>query len=137
MSNTRNERMMMREKAWHLRAFSVAVVAVVATIAGAALAAQAAGIAWDTPGLAERCLEDEAQSWVNAKAAQVVNEDPSAGDVDDIDVALWAVVALQGCEQRAGHVNQASERRFSRHMAHWREHIFNVAEAVRSRTGAD
>jgi hypothetical protein len=54
-----------------------------------------------------------------------------------MDVALWAVTALQGCEQQAGHGNQTSENRFSRHMAHWREHIYSIAQTVRQRVGAD
>jgi hypothetical protein len=128
---------MMREKAGHLRALSFAAVAVVTVVAGASLSVQAAGIAWDRPGTFERCLEDRANAWVNSKALLVINEDPAAGDFDDLDVALWAVVALQGCEQQAGQGNQISERRFSRHMAHWREHIYNVAEAVRSRIASD
>jgi hypothetical protein len=111
-------------------------VALVATMAGASLV-QAAGISWDKPGAFEHCLDDRMNAWINARAALIVNEDPTAGDVDDIDVALWAATVLQGCEQQAGHGNQTSETRFSRHMAHWREHIHNVAQAVRSRTGAD
>ena len=52
-------------------------------------------------------------------------------------MALWAVAALQTCETQAGHGNQTSEFTFSRHMAHWREHIHNVAQAVRQRVRAD
>ena len=73
----------------------------------------------------------------NAKAALIVNDDPAAGDLDDMDVALWAVAALQGCERQTGHGNQTSEHQFSRHMAHWREHIHSVAQIVRQRVRAD
>ena len=78
---------------------------------------------------------DRANDWMDAKAELVVNKDPAAGDLDDMDVALWAVAALQGCEQQAGHGNQTSENQFSRHMAHWREHIHGVAQTVRQRVG--
>jgi hypothetical protein len=128
---------MMREKARHSRALSFAVVAVVATMTGASLTAQAAGIPWERPGVFEQCLEDRVNGWVNSKALLVINDDPAAGDFDDLDVALWAVTALQGCEHQAGRSSQISEGRFARHMAHWRQHIFNVAEAVRARIGAD
>jgi hypothetical protein len=127
---------MLRERSGHRRALSLAVVALLSTAAGASIA-KAAGIAWERVGVFERCLDDSMDAWVNAKASLIINEDPAASDLDDIDVALWAVTALQGCEQQAGHGNQTSERRFSRHMAHWREHIHKVAEAVRARTGAD
>jgi hypothetical protein len=128
---------MLRERSGHSRALWVTVVAVTVTVAGASLA-RAAGIAWgDRPGVFERCLEGQMDAWVNARAALIVNDDPSASDVDDLDVALWAVTALQGCEQQAGRGNQTSEGRFARHMAHWREHIHSVAQAVLKRTGAD
>jgi hypothetical protein len=127
---------MLHGKCGHLRALRAVAVAGLVTIAGPSLAT-AAGIAWDRPGAFERCLDDRMDAWINTKATLIANEDPSAADVDDLDVALWAVSALQDCEQQAGHGSQSSERRFSRHMAHWREHIHKVAEAVRSRTGAD
>jgi hypothetical protein len=99
--------------------------------------ARAAGIGWDRPGAFEACLENQLNDWINAKATLLINEDPAAGDLDDMDVALWAVTALQGCEAQSGHGNQSSEHKFSRHMAHWREHIHTVAQIVRRRVGAD
>ena len=126
---------MLREKCGHTRALWIAAAMSVATVAGVSLA-EAASITWgDRPGAFERCLEARVETWVNARAALVVNEDPSASEVDDLDVALWAVTALQGCEQQAGHGNQTSEGSFSRHMAHWREHIHSVAQSVRRRAG--
>jgi hypothetical protein len=127
----------MRNKHGHARALSMGAVAAVAVIAGTSLAAYGANISWEGRGQFETCLEDRVDSWVNAKAELVINEDPAAGDFDDLDVALWAVTAIQGCEQQAGRGNQISEGRFSRHMAHWREHIHNVAQAVRQRVRTD
>jgi hypothetical protein len=100
-------------------------------------AARAASIGWERHGAFESCLENQLNDWINAKATLVINEDPAAGDLDDMDVAMWAVTALQGCEAQAGHGNQSSEHRFSRHMAHWREHIHTVAQVVRQRVGSD
>ena len=127
---------MMRLLRGHSRALIVSA-ALAAAIAGASIAARAANLTWDNSGQFEACLESQMSAWVNAKAALIINEDPAVADLDDMDVALWAVAALQGCEAQAGHGNQTSEGRFSRHMAHWREHIHEVAEAVRSKTGAD
>ena len=73
--------------------------------------------------------------WANSKATLVINEDPAAGDIDDMDVAIWAVDALQGCEKQTGQANLMSEGRFSLHMAHWRDHIHSVAQVVRQRFG--
>ena len=100
-------------------------------------AASAASLKWERRGTFETCLEDRLNGWIKAKAELVINEDPAAGDLDDIDVAMWAVAALQDCEVQAGHGNQTSEYRFSRHMAHWREHIHSVAQTVRQRVRAD
>jgi len=100
-------------------------------------AVSAASISWERHGAFEACLENQLNDWVNAKAELVLNEDPAAGDLDDMDVALWAVSVLEACEAKAGHGNQTSEHRFSRHMAHWREHIHSVAQTVRQRVRAD
>lgn len=114
-----------------------AVLVAVSASGLVSLAARADMITWERAGQFETCLDQEVNSWINSKAELVINDDPAAGDLDDIDVALWAVTALQGCEQQAGRGNQTSENRFSRHMAHWREHIHTVAQAVRSRGGSD
>jgi hypothetical protein len=94
-------------------------------------------IRWEQRGSFETCLEQRAAAWTFSKAQLVVNEDPSASDLDDMDVALWAVRVLETCETQAGHGNQTSEHAFSRHMAHWREHIDAVVQTVRRRVKAD
>jgi hypothetical protein len=111
-------------------------------VAGLAMAAavqpaEAANISWDTRGRFEVCLEARMDAWISAKAALVVNEDPAASDIDDIDVALWAVQTLETCVQQAGRGNQTSEGRFASHMARWRDHIEAVAEGIRRKGGAD
>lgn len=126
---------MMRYKPMHGRGILFALSAMALT--AGLQAAQAASIGWDKQGAFEVCLERQMDDWVNAKAALIINEDPAAGDLDDMDVALWAVTALERCEQQAGHGNQTSERRFSRYMAHWREHIHTVAQTVRQRVRVD
>src|SRR5262245_55635329 len=124
---------MKRSRPGHGRffAFVVAIAVIGSQDAGAA------GIGWESRGAFETCLESRLNDWVRAKAELVVNEDPAAGEVDDMDVALWAATALEGCESQAGHGNQTSENQFSRHMAHWREHIHSIAQTVRQRVRAD
>jgi len=109
---------------------------VLAATAGVQVAS-AATISWEKRGAFEACLDGRLNDWVNAKAALVINEDPAAGDIDDMDVAIWAVDALQGCERQTGQTNLMSEGKFSLHMAHWRDHIYSVAQVVRQRVRAD
>jgi Tfp pilus assembly protein PilV len=115
----------------------VLLMSVIVLAAAGTQAADAANVNWERHGAFEACLENQLNDWINAKATLVINEDPAAGDFDDMDVALWAVTALQSCEAQTGHGNQTSEHRFSRHMAHWREHIHSVAQTVRQRVRAD
>lgn len=127
---------MMRSKPGHGRCVLL-TFAIVLTATAGAQAVSAAAISWEKRGAFEACLDDRSNEWVNAKAALVINEDPSAGDLDDMDVALWVVSALLGCEQQAGSGSPTSENRFSRYMAHWRDHIHSVAQTVRQRVRAD
>jgi hypothetical protein len=113
-----------------------AAVLVWAALAGAALA-QAAGIGWETRGALQICLEGKAQGWIAAKVELVVNEDPAAGEVDDKAVATWATQALADCAAKAGKADAASEERFMRYMAHWREHIYKGADEIRKRARPD
>jgi len=115
---------------------SAAMCAILLATAGAQ-AAEMSTIRWEMRGAFEACLESRLNGWVFAKAELVVNEDTAAAEIDDMDVAIWAVGALQDCETEAGQGNQTSEQRFSSHMAHWREHIHNVAQSVRRRAGTD
>jgi hypothetical protein len=119
-----------------IRSWSPLLYAILLGTAGAQ-AADTSNIKWEMRGQFEACLEGRLNAWVFAKAELILNEDPAASDLDDMDVALWAATALQDCETQAGHGNQTSEQRFSRHMAHWREHIHQVAQTVRRRSGTD
>ena len=105
-------------------------------VTGAGLA-QAAGIGWETRGAFQACLDAEAQKWLDAKVALVVNDDPAAGNMDDAAVAGWATEALKSCAAKAGAADTASERLFMRHMAHWRDHIYRAAQELRRRDRPD
>jgi hypothetical protein len=117
-------------------AASTAGVVLCAAIAGATFA-HAAGIEWETRGALQACLDAEAQGWIDTGAALVANEDPAAGAIDDAAVAAWAVQALKGCAAKAGGADAASEQRFVKYMAHWREHIYGGAEELRRRARPD
>jgi hypothetical protein len=105
-------------------------------VAGAGLA-QAASIGWETRGAFQVCLEAEAQKWLDAKVALVVNDDPAAGNMDDATVAGWATGALKSCAANAGSADAASEQQFMRYMAHWRDHIYRAAQDLRRRDRPD
>jgi len=97
----------------------------------------AAGIGWETTGAFQSCLEGRAKSWIDARVELVVNNDPAAGDVNDAAVASWTLRALDACKAQTGRSDPASEQRFVRYMAHWREHIDTAAEAIRRRLRPD
>lgn len=99
--------------------------------------AHSAGIAWERTGAFQNCLDARVQTWVKAKAELVVNEDPAAGDVSDLDVAMWAIEALKVCEVQAGNGDPASEHRFMKYMANWRQYIDSAAEDIRRIVPAD
>ena len=98
---------------------------------------QAAPIGWERGGPFQTCLETRLQSWIKAKAELVASENPSAGELDDLDVAMWTVQALEACEKQVGRGDQTTELRFGRHMARWREHIDAEAEDIRRRGRPD
>jgi hypothetical protein len=98
---------------------------------------QAATLTWERGGPFETCLQARMDQWIGTQAERIVNEDPAAAELDDTDVALWAASAIEGCEAQAGRGDRSSEARFARHMAHWREHIDEVAQGIRQRGRAD
>ena len=78
------------------------------------------------------CLDDQFEKWVKARVHLVLNEDPSAGDVDDASVAKWTVEAANACRAQVGGGGDAqTEERFAKRMAQWREHIYNGVQRMR------
>jgi hypothetical protein len=94
-------------------------------------------IAWPKQGAFEACLESTLGSWLKEQAALVVNEDPAAGNVDDMVVAKWTLDTLALCKSRAGNADPESEDRFTKHMAQWRRHIYDLASSIRQRGISD
>jgi len=124
---------------WLCRRGHAAAAAGLAAL-GVALAVGHAGadiIAWPKQGAFEACLEGALSSWLKEQAALVVNEDPAAGNVDDMAVAKWTLDTLALCKSRAGSADPESEDRFTKHMAQWRRHIYDLASSIRQRGISD
>jgi hypothetical protein len=113
----------------------IGAVALITTLAWSA--AVAAPIAWAKQGAFEACLEQSLDEWLKAQAELVVNDDPAAGRLDDSTVARWTLDALTTCQTRAGSADADSEDRFTRHMARWRNHIYDLASSIRQKGVSD
>lgn len=130
---TQGALIMMRMLSGRRRGVLLTTAVLLSAIAGSANAASI----WERAGPFQACLEGRFEKWVNARAEFVVNEDASAGDIDDADVAQWTVAALDACRAQAGSGDQDSEARFTKHLAHWREHIYRLVQSIRERTRPD
>jgi hypothetical protein len=119
----------------HWRYTCFATVALLAAVI-AASHAHAASI-WETAGPFQLCLEGRLEKWVNARAELVVNQDPKAGSIGDADVAQWSVETIDACRVQAGGGDQESEARFTKHMARWRDHIYDLVRSIQKRAGPD
>ncbi len=126
----------MTRKAYRWVAVQVGVLAWAAAAANGG-AALASGIGWEKQGAFQTCLDAETKAWLQAKVELVVNEDPTASEINDSAVATWATEALKGCATKAGGADATSEQQFMRYMAHWREHIFKAADELRRKARPD
>jgi hypothetical protein len=112
-------------RAW--RCIVLASALLVAAMPGPAPAAQIAQAA----SAFQTCLDGQFDRWVKARVNLVLNEDPSAGDVDDASVAKWTVEAATACRAKAGGSDAKVEERFAKRMGQWREHIYNGVQRMR------
>ena len=102
-------------------------------MAGSATGAQI----WERAGPFQACLEGRFETWLNARVELIVNEEPKAGNIDDASVAKWAADTLTACRVQAGGGDEASEARFTKHMAQWRQHIYERVQSIRERIRPD
>ena len=79
----------------------------------------------------QTCLDGQFDRWVKARVNLVLNDDPSAGDVDDASVAKWTVETATACRAQAGGGDAQIAERFAKRMAQWREHIYNGVQRMR------
>jgi hypothetical protein len=120
------------------RRWEIALIGIVALMASVEWgSADAAAITWTKQGAFEACLERNLEEWLKAQAELVVNEDAAAAQIDDAAVARWTVDTLASCQARAGHEDADSEDRFTKHMARWRHHIYDLASSIRQKGASD
>lgn len=99
--------------------------------------AQAATVAWSKTGAFEVCLEVALEAWIAAQAELEVNEDAAAGRLDDAAVADWTLATIAQCSAKGPAAEADSEARFTRHMAHWRRHVYERAADIRKKGHSD
>lgn len=121
----------MRVRSW--RRANAALIGFAVLISSSA---GAATITWSKHGAFEACLETAFEKWVRGQAELMVNEDPAAARLDDAAVAIWTVETAEGCGKQTGG-DAASEDRFKKHMAHWRQHIYDLATSIREKGRSD
>jgi hypothetical protein len=98
---------------------------------------QAASISWAKNGAFEACLESTMETWLASQAELIVLNDAVARGLDDAIVQGWTLHVLQQCRDRAGVSEPASAEKFQKHMAQWRQHIYDLAEGIRRRGQPD
>lgn len=99
--------------------------------------ARAAGLAFAKAGPYETCLQAEAETWLNARAEDVVNGADSVKTLDDAKVAAWAVGTLKACGAKGAPADAGNDAAFAKYMAHWREHLYELARVIRAKGGSD
>ena len=119
-----------RGRGW---AFAGVLLGWAAGLAGAS----AAPITWDKKGAFEACLETSLDKWLATQAQLQVNEDPAAAKLDDAAVAAWTIETVDRCRAVAQGADAASEDRFAKHMAQWRQHIYDLAADIRKKGQSD
>lgn len=116
-----------------------AVLGIVTVAAGitAAGGAIAAPLAWDKVGAFETCLEGHLESWLKIQSELVVNDDPAAAKTNDQSVANWTAETLAQCGAGRPNADASSSDRFIKHMAQWRQHIYDRAAEIRRKGLSD
>jgi len=124
---------MMRVLSRRRRGVLLTCAAFLTAMAGSATGAQI----WERPGPFQACLQGGLETWLSTRVELIVNEDAKAGDIDDASVARWAAETLAACRVQAGGGDQASEARFTKHVAQWRQHIYDRVQSIRERVRPD
>lgn len=101
------------------------------------VSAKAVPIAWDRKGAFEACLENRLEAWLAKQAELQVAEDPAVANLDDAAVAAWTIETLKQCRATSPAADQASEDKFTKHVAQWRRHIYDLAADLRKKGQSD
>jgi hypothetical protein len=108
-----------------------------AFLVGLGALAQAAEITWDRKSPFQGCLAAGLNKWLEIQVDTLTNEDPASWRTDDRAVATWTVDALAACKAKAGDGDEATEGRFTKYMAQWRQHVYELVENVRQQGKPD
>ena len=106
-------------------------------LAGQLASARAAEITWDRISPFQGCLAAGLDKWLETQVDTLTNEDPASWRIDDMAVATWTVDELAACKAKAGGGDEATENRFTKYMAQWRRHIYELVENVRQKSKPD
>ncbi|RTL69944.1 MAG: hypothetical protein EKK41_13425 [Hyphomicrobiales bacterium] len=112
------------------------IVVVVGLVCAPALAA-ADKIEWSGSGPYEACLEEGATAWLNRIAELVVANDAGARATTDADVATVTIDLMKSCDAKGAPANPANETAFTKYMARWRVHVYEMAKVIRATGGSD
>lgn len=117
--------------------FRVRAAASLVVLATHIAPASAASLTFTNAGPYEACLQAEAETWLQARAEDVVNGAESVKTLDDAKVAGWTVDALRTCAAKGAAGDPGNEAAFAKYMAHWREHLYELARVIRAKGGSD
>lgn len=99
--------------------------------------AHAGKIPWTGSGAYEVCLEEGANAWLAHTAELIVANDESARATGDADVAALVIGLMKTCSGKAQPADPANDAAFTKYMARWRDHVYELARAIRATGGAD
>ncbi len=116
---------------------SAFVALALASFAASAGPAHAGKIEWSGSGPYESCLEQEADAWLRRKAELVVANDEGARATNDGEVAGFTVDLMKSCAGKGAPTSAANETAFTKYMARWREHVYELAKVIRATGGSD
>ncbi len=110
---------------------------IVLAIAFGVAPVRAAGFEWQSRGAYEICLEGEADEWLTNKAELLVANDAGVKALNDGDVAAFSIAAMRACSGKGAPASETSDGAFAKYMAHWRQHLYELAKVVRAKGGLD
>jgi hypothetical protein len=95
-----------------------------------------ADVSFSRNGPFKVCLNGAYAGWLRHQAEFLVSEDKRARSLNDASVAAWTGATLDD-RRKKGEASPGSVDRFGRHMARWRDLVFDHAEGIRRRGQAD
>lgn len=97
----------------------------------------AAKIPWTGAGPYEACLQEGADAWLGRTAELIVANDESTRATGDADVAALVIGLMKTCSGKAQPADPGNDAIFTKYMARWRDHVYELARVIRATGGAD